>query len=192
MDFGEVAYGAAVVKCPQVERVRGQQQIIKKEPIMTLGGATLSQPKWQQMPLTGQSTQGHEVRVLSVTQEKTSGKNVTFLTIAVDYYKHRSDKHPSSQVITRAGNMSEYPYIDEQTFLHYLQYLRASKGIEVFSEVRRNFHSHSWWDCRNFFTNRRLQFVQCMWLLTPSSGPKERSYRNLDNLSAIACLRADG
>ncbi|KAJ4445704.1 hypothetical protein ANN_12389 [Periplaneta americana] len=65
-------------------------------------------------------------------------------------------------------------------------------SIEAFSEVRRNFHSHSWWDCRNFFTNRRLQFVQCMWLLTPSSGPKERSYRNLDNLSAIACLRADG
>ncbi|KAJ4435489.1 hypothetical protein ANN_18105 [Periplaneta americana] len=56
---------------------------------------------------------------------------------------------------------------------------------------------HSWWDCRDFFTNHRLQFVQCMWLLTPSSGPKERPRRardltvTSDNLSAIACLRAD-
>lgn len=50
------------------------------------------------------------LEVLSIIQEKTSGKNVTFLTIAVDYYKHRSDKHPSSQVITRAGNMSNNAY----------------------------------------------------------------------------------
>ncbi|KAJ4446544.1 hypothetical protein ANN_13240 [Periplaneta americana] len=70
------------------------------------------------------------------------------------------------------------------------------QGIEAFSEVRRHFHSHSWWDCRDFFTNRRLQFVQCMWLLAPSNGTKERTRRardltTSDNLSAIACLRAD-
>ncbi|KAJ4439288.1 hypothetical protein ANN_07409 [Periplaneta americana] len=39
--------------------------------------------------------------------------------------------------------------------------LAFDTGIEAFSEVRRNFHSHSSWDCRNFFTNRRLQFIQC-------------------------------
>ncbi|KAJ4434428.1 hypothetical protein ANN_22990 [Periplaneta americana] len=38
--------------------------------------------------------------------------------------------------------------------------LAFDTGIEAFSEVRRNFRSHSWWDYRNFFTNRRLQFVQ--------------------------------
>ncbi|KAJ4443615.1 hypothetical protein ANN_05289 [Periplaneta americana] len=75
--------------------------------------------------------------------------------------------------------------------------LAFDTGIEALSEVRRHFHSHSWWDCRDFFTNRPLQFIQCMWLLTPSNGPKERSPRARDltvasdNLSAIACLRAD-
>ncbi|KAJ4440201.1 hypothetical protein ANN_08340 [Periplaneta americana] len=69
--------------------------------------------------------------VLSVTQEKTRGKNVTFLTIAVDYYKHRSDKHPSIQDVSENEASNEYGNTTEaketQNITYFLTYLLAFK-----------------------------------------------------------------
>ncbi|KAJ4450793.1 hypothetical protein ANN_02223 [Periplaneta americana] len=68
-------------------------------------GGLLQEPSWTPVVQNSQEPRRMEIATVCQYREKTSGKNVTFLTFAVDYYKHRSDKHPSSQVITRAGNM---------------------------------------------------------------------------------------
>ncbi|KAJ4446949.1 hypothetical protein ANN_13651 [Periplaneta americana] len=59
------------------------------------------------------------------------------------------------------------PYIElfdfflfmENNIIHMMS-LAFNTGIEAFSDVRHHFHSHSWCNCHDFFTNRCLQFVQ--------------------------------
>ncbi|KAJ4445340.1 hypothetical protein ANN_07145 [Periplaneta americana] len=65
--------------------------------------------------------------------------------------------------------------------------------MKVVNLHRYHFHRHSWCNCHDFFTNRCLQFVQCMWSMFTNLRlqmvPKKEVAS--DNLSAIACLRAD-
>jgi hypothetical protein len=50
----------------------------------------------------------------------------------------------------------------EYNIIHMMS-LASDTGVEEFSEVIHHSRGHIWWNRRDFFSNRCLQLVQCMW-----------------------------